>query len=189
MAEIEATCWPLAIADDEACYRSRIETYVQGQWLAERDGKLLGIASAQRISSEFLTAGPATHVRLTDSGSFRKSHSPDGDVFQLISVSVLPSARGLRLGRRMVDHEIAFARNLAGIRRIIGFTRPAGYHKHADMPIEEYAAQRRANGECLDPVLQFHLGGGAKMVSIHPGYRPADTEAGGYGILIEYPLG
>ena len=88
----------------------------------------------------------------------------------------------------VVDHEIALARGLPGVRRIIGFTRPAGYHEHPDMPIEEYVALRRENGEYHDPVLQFHLGSGAKLISIHPDYRPADTDAGAYGVLIEYPL-
>ena len=188
LAAIEAACWPAAMAADEECFQGRLDTYPEGQWVAERQGASIGVATAQRITAEFFHAGPATYDRLTDGGSFRNSHAADGDVFQLISVSVPPEARGLRLGRRLVDREIAFGRSLPGVRRIIGFTRPAGFRDYADMSIEEYVALRRDDDRYADPVLEFHLGSGARLVSIHPDYRPADEEAGGYGILIEYAV-
>lgn len=188
LTDIDRACWPSGIAADEAKFRARIQAYPQGQWAAEQDGKLVGQATAQRITSAFWQSGPIEFDRLTDNGRFTGSHDPEGELFQLISVSVLPEARGSRLGRRLVDHEIEFARSLPGVRRIIGVTRPIGLHKHPAVSLEEYVTLRRENGRYVDPVLDFHLGAGARVVSIHPNYRPADTEALGYGILIEYPV-
>jgi len=188
LARIESVCWPAGMAADEECFAARLQTWRQGQWAADFKGEVVGAATAQRITEAFLNDGPMTYCRLTDAGRFVGSHSPDGDIFHLITVSVLPKARGMRLGRRMVDHELAFARSLPGVRRILGFTRPAGYHRHQDVDIERYVNLRDATGRYVDPVLEFHLSAGARVVSIHPGYRPKDTQALGYGVLIEYPL-
>ena len=188
LARIEAMCWPAGLAADEATFRSRLHAFPEGQFAAELNGAVVGVATAQRITGAFLGAGPCTYARLTDHGRFRASHAPDGDIFQLISVSVSPEGRGARLGRALVDTEIDFARGIPGLKRIVGFTRPTGYHRHPDVPIEEYAARRREDGRRADAVLDFHLSGGARMVSIHAAYRPEDREALGYGILIEYPV-
>ena len=48
---------------------------------------------------------------------------------------------------------------------------------------------RREDGRFLDPVLDFHLGAGAQLVSILPGYRPGDADSRGYGVMIEYEAG
>jgi hypothetical protein len=56
------------------------------------------------------------------------------------------------------------------------------------MPIEEYVNLRNKTGRRSDPVLEFHLGSGASLISIHAGFRPEDVESLGYGVLIEYPV-
>ena len=38
-----------------------------------------------------------------------------------------------------------------------------------------------------DPVLAFHQQAGARIISVHEGFRPEDLEALGAGVLIEYP--
>jgi len=57
------------------------------------------------------------------------------------------------------------------------------------MSIEAYVDLRNKTGRRFDPVLEFHLGSGASLVSTHQDFRPADTESLGYGVLIEYPAG
>jgi len=186
LAEIERLCWPSGMAADEDAFRGRLEVYPAGQYVAEVDGRLVGVVTAQRITSAFLDAEPLCYDRLTDGGRFRESHDPEGDVFQLISVSVAPAGRGMRLGRALIDHEIRFARSLPGVRRILGFTRPIGLKSRPDTPIEEYVTLRKPDGRWVDPVLDFHLSAGAQLISIHKDYRPVDREALGYGVLIEY---
>ena len=188
LAEIEGACWPRGMAADAAHFQDRMRAYPEGQIVAERSGRVVGAITAQRITAAFLAAGPVQYDRLTDRGGFVGSHDPRGELYQLVTVSVAPEARGFRLGRTLVDHELAFARGLPGVRRLIGVTRPAGYHRHQDVSIEDYVALRREDGRFVDPVLDFHLSAGARVVSIHPDYR-RDAEALDYGVLIEYPLG
>ena len=189
LAEIEGLCWPYGMAADTKCFCKRIKVYPEGQLMAELSGKPVGVACAQRITKQFLDSGPILYRRLTDNGCFAGSHNPSGEIFQLVTVSVDPDSRGFNLGRKLVDCELEYARNLPGIKRIIGFTRPAGYFRYGDkMSIEEYVKLRRGDGQLVDPVLKFHLGAGARVISIHAGYRQNDKDALGYGIFIEYDM-
>jgi hypothetical protein len=187
MAHVDADSWPAPLAGTEEQIRSRVAVFPEGQWVALVDGLLVAQVFAQRISQQFFDRGPLTFDRLTDAGTFARSHDPHGELFQVIGVGVSTAGRGFGLGRRLVDREIEFGRSLPGVRRVLGFTRPVQYHRHAEMPIEEYVRREKRAGRPLDPVLAFHLMAGAKLVSIHAGFRPADAEAKGYGLLIEYP--
>jgi predicted N-acetyltransferase YhbS len=186
LAEIEREAWPAALAASVSDVRARIVAFPEGQLLAELAGTPVGIAWAQRITQADLNAGPATFDRLTDGGRFTASHGPQGEIYQLIGVAVAAAGRSQRLGRRLVDSQIALARTLADVRRIIGFTRPVGFANYPQLTIEQYTALCDDSGKPLDPMLTFHLGAGAQMVSIHPAFRPEDELARGYGVLIEY---
>ncbi len=186
MAAVDRSSWPARLATTEAEFQARIDAFPEGQIVAESSGRIVGSASAQRITVEFLRAAGSRYQLVTDSNRFTGSHHPDGEVYQLIGVGVLPEFRGQQLGRQLVDHQIRLARSLPGVRRIVGFTRPALYHRYAQLPIDEYLQSRGPNGQLLDPVVDFHVAAGARIVSVHPDFRPEDQEACGYGVLIEY---
>lgn len=188
IAEMERLSWPAGMAADEAQLAARLAAFPAGQLVAERAGRIVGYAAAQRISSDLLRHEPLTFATLTDGGRFTRTAIPAGDTYQLIGVAVLPEERGSGLARALVDRQLALARAAPGVRRIVGFTRPAGYHRHFEVPIEEYVLRRDRRGRIADPVLSFHLDAGARLVSVHPGFRPEDREARGHGVLIEYPL-
>lgn len=188
LAAIDAESWPDGLAPNVEQWRSRLGVFAEGQLVVDYDGHPAVVAAAQRINSTFLNAGPMTYTRLTDGGSFATSHDPQGEIYQLVAVGASAVVNGLGLGRKLIDRQIEQARAMPGIRRIIGFTRPARYYRHPELPIEDYVELRNKTGRRYDPVLEFHLGAGAKLVSIHPGFRPDDVQARGYGVLIEYPV-
>ncbi len=186
MAIVEQQSWR-HLASGAEQIAQRINTCPTGQWVAVQEGQLVGVTFSQRISRGFFESAPKTFDALTDGGSFARSHHPQGEIYQIISVGVSAAGRGKRWGRRLVDWQIDQAWQAAGVERILGFTRPASYERHPEVPIEEYVHLRSAQGRLVDPVLAFHLNAGARLVSIHPHFRPNDHEARQYGILIEYP--
>jgi len=188
MAAIERASWPAELAATEEQCRARVTAFPEGQLIATLSGDLVGVIWTQRIPSARLIQPGLTFDLVTDCGQFLNTHDPEGDVFQLVGVGVAPQGRGLSLGRTLVDRAIELARSLPGVRRIVGFTRPARYHRHPEITIEEYVTLCNEQGRTFDPVLAFHLDAGARLVSIHPEFRPADHEARGYGVLIEYPV-
>lgn len=189
IALVESLSWPHGMESSEQMLAARLQAYPIGQLVAEAEsGGIIAYAAAQRIHEAQLAIEPLTFDALTDSGRFTRSHDDHGDVYQLIGVAVMPTERGSGTARALVDRQIEQARRMPGVRRIVGFTRPARYHRHAEMPIEEYVHCRDAHGQLVDPVLAFHLNAGASLVQICPNFRPADHEALGYGVLIEYSV-
>jgi GNAT superfamily N-acetyltransferase len=188
MSEVDRQSWPTSLATSVEGFRSRIEAFPSGQLVADSDGRIVGAAGAQRVTRAFFNAHIRDYDLVTDSDRFTASHDSHGEIYQLIGVGVAPEFRGGRLGRQLVDRQIAYARSLAGIERIMGFTRPAGFRKHQQLSIDQYVALRDSNGRHVDPVLSFHVSAGAQILSVHPGFRPNDEQSGGYGVLIEYAL-
>ena len=187
MAAVDQVSWPTNMSTGADGYHCRVLAYPAGQLLAVSNGEIVGVSTAQRITSEHLKQNSNNYARVTDSDRFTTSHNDAGEIYQLIGVSVLPKFRGFNLGRQLVDEQITRARQLPEIQRIIGFTRPAGHHEHAEIPMSTYISMHRSSGMHIDPVLAFHLEAGAEIVSLHKGFRPEDTESNGYGVLIEYP--
>lgn len=188
MAQVEAASWPEDLAPSATMIESRLRAFAQGQLVAVMPGETVGVAAAQRVSQRFFEANNTHYDLLTDKGCFTNSHDPAGSIYQLIGVAVASVGRGLGLGRLLVDRQIEIARSLPGIRRIVGFTRPVRYSRHQHLSIEDYVNLRDDQERLIDPVLAFHLDAGARLVSIQPDFRPADTESCGYGVLIEYPV-
>ncbi len=186
IVSVERAAWPAALAMDENAIRARLEAFPAGQLVEEEQGLIVAYAAAQRLNGAFFAQHRTSFAALTDHGTIRASHDPRGEIYQLIGVGVMPRARGSGLARALVDRQIENARNTRGLTRIVGFTRPVGYHRHRDMSIEQYVHWRTPQGQVVDPVLAFHLMEGAKLVAVQEGFRPEDTECGGYGVLIEY---
>jgi acyl transferase domain-containing protein len=60
---------------------------------------------------------------------------------------------------------------------------------HADsVAFDRYLALLDQDGLPPDPILRFHVCHGATIVGAVPGYRPADSTNGGYGVLVEYDV-
>lgn len=185
MAVVETASWPAELAADRDAIASRFHVYPAGQWVAILDGEIVGVAYAQRVSVERVFGATPTYETVTDHATFGQSHVATGPIYQLVTVGVLPTANGRRIGRQLIDQQLAFARGLTGVDRIVGFTRPVGFYR-SEFSIEDYVRQRKPDGKLIDPVLSFHLDSGAMLVSLHPNFRSADTASRGFGVLIEY---
>ncbi len=188
MTEVEAVSWPGSLAASREAIASRVSVFAAGQWVAVREDCIIGAAFAQRIIPQQLESQPLTYEKVTDQGSFQHTHLPDGTIYQLVGVGVAPDGQGSGCGRALIDRQIDFARQLDGITRIIGFTRPVRFHRFPQLSIEEYLERHFETGRVADPVLSFHLDSGARLISTHSDFRPDDHDSRGFGVLIEYPV-
>jgi hypothetical protein len=64
-------------------------------------------------------------------------------------------------------------------------SRIPSYHKHRQMPVEDYVYAKRQSGKPLDPEIYFYLKDGFEIVEIIPDYMD-DPESLNYGVLIRW---
>ena len=86
IAEVEAASWPSSLAASREAIAERVTVYAAGQWVALLGDRIVGAASAQRINPPQLESQPLTYQHITDNGSLRRTHSPEGTIYQLVGV-------------------------------------------------------------------------------------------------------
>lgn len=72
-----------------------------------------------------------------------------------------------------------------GVHHVIGNARVPAYHQRPDLPIAEYCALRRADGQLFDPVLRFHERMGARVFK-PVAYSMEDAESRNAGCWVVY---
>ena len=84
-----------------------------------------------------------------------------------LAISVLPGRQGSRLSSRMIQ---AFRDNAraAGLPSVLAPVRPTWKTRYPLIPIEEYMAWRREDGELFDPWLRLHERVGGEILAPAP---------------------
>lgn len=162
-------------------FESLLGHFPEGQFVAEADGKLVGIA----ISLVVLWDDYSLHhtwAEVTNGGHF-DTHDMGGRTLYGAEVCVDPDCRGQGVGHALYEARRQLCRAM-NLKRIIAGGRLPGYHEHAaHMSPEEYA-KRVIWGDIYDPVLRFQLDEGFDYCGILHGYLPSDPEAIGNAALI-----
>ena len=163
-------------ADDEILLR-RIAQYPSGQFVAVKGatGELIGAIYTQRLVEE------AALLSCTV-GSELELHTSRGRIVQLLGLVAKPDASaGLQgVGDALRNFVITQASLDCGVSCVYGVTRCREFELAGKLSYEEHV---RSGNDCG---LQFHLGGGATLVQVVWGYRPADAANVTNGVLIRY---
>lgn len=183
IAALEKAVWGEAGASKEQII-SRIETFSVGNYVAEKDGKIVAFCTYQYVDDSVFNGG-FTWQEITDNGYIKLSHRPNGQYGYGINLSVHQSMNGMKVGDRMslfgLINIIDTGRSGSFIgSRIPGF---ASYKKrNPGITAEDYIALKR-NGKLMDYELRLYGNVGFKPVKILPNYFP-DPPSFDYGVLV-----
>lgn len=181
LVNLEDKCWTKPLQASSSEIRQRIEKFPDGNCVLEIEGKMVGVIYSQRISSHEVLEN-ATYQQLTS------RNNPQGSIVQLLGLNVLPELQNRGLGNELRDFMLQYCTLKGGIDRLVGVTRCQNYVQHSHLQMSEYLKLQNERGQILDPIVRFHVEGGAAIKSIIPNYRPGDVDNLGMGILIEYNL-
>lgn len=168
---------------NEERLRSHLQIFPEGQWLAEMDGRVVGVASALIVSLGLDPLRRHTYDGITDGGFFH-NHDPRGDTLYGADLYVDPDHRKRGIGAALLGAHRELCRRLE-LRRILAGARLWHDGEHpARLDPEEYLRQAR-DGRIADPVLAFLLRQGFVVHGILPNYlRDAGPKA--HAALVEW---
>lgn len=165
-----------------AQFASLFERFSQGQFAAELDGRLVGIA----ISLVILWDDYSLHHTwnsITNDGCFDTHDPARGRTLYGAEICVDATVRGQGIGHALYEARRKLCRAM-NLKRIIAGGRLPGYGQYATMMAPEEYAKRVIWGDIYDPVLRFQLDQGFDYCGILHGYLPHDDESVGNASLI-----
>ncbi|GAF21451.1 carbon-nitrogen hydrolase [Bacillus sp. JCM 19047] len=160
---------------------AHIDTFPEGALLAEYNNIIVGSAT-----SLLTNAADRSHSwsDISDNGTIRQTHDPNGQTLYGIDLCVRPTYRKLGVAKALYDARKETVRTLQ-LQRYAAGSRLPGYHHYAQtLAIEEYVERVQA-GKRTDPVLSFMLKQGLTVVRIEKDYLP-DEESHHYGVIVEW---
>jgi len=163
-------------------FESLLERFPHGQFVAELDGRVVGIA----ISLVILWDDYSLHHTwgsITNDGQFDTHDPVRGRTLYGAEVCVDPDERGHGIGHALYEARRALCRQM-NLKRIIAGGRLPGYGENATLMVPEEYAKRVIWGDLYDPVLRFQLDEGFDYAGILHGYLPHDDESVGNASLI-----
>lgn len=181
LLDLQERIYPTIRPWPESTLRQQIETFPQGQIVAEVDGQLVGAASSLMILWDEWDV-EHTWREITSRGSF-DTHNPEGRTLYGAEVFVHPELRGAGIGHALYRGRRQICRKL-NLKRIIACGRLPGYHCYADQISALLYAQKVVWGDIVDPVLNFQLREGFDFCGTVEGYLPDDLDSHGYASLI-----
>jgi GNAT superfamily N-acetyltransferase len=164
-------------------FASRIETFPEGNFIAEVDGRGVGYLCLELIDIDLSSKKQFTWDEISDRGTIRRSHSYNGNYMYGIAMTIAPCFQGQGIGTQLVlcSWSVGVNYNVRGV--LIG-SRIPHFHKYANkMSIEEYTNAKNEKGEYLDPELRLWSRDGFKPILILPNYIN-DPDSLHYGILV-----
>ena len=181
LLDLQERVYPTIRPWPENTLRQQIETFPQGQIVAEVDGQLVGAASSLMIMWDEWDV-EHTWKEITSRGSFN-THNAEGRTLYGAEVFVQPELRGAGIGHALYRGRRQICRKL-NLKRIIACGRLPGYHHHADQISALLYAQKVVWGDIFDPVLNFQLREGFDFCGTVDGYLPDDLDSLGHASLI-----
>ena len=178
---LESACWPEGLRASQQELHERIARFPTGHCVLEIDGRLVGVIYSQRIQQ-------ATLLQHATAADVHTLHVPGGPVVQLLALNVLPAMQHLGLGDQLLEFMLLRCAHDTHLQTVVAVTRCKDYPQHAAMPAAEYLRARHPHGQLVDPILRFHEHHGAEILGLIAGYRPADRDNRGDGVLIAYDL-
>ncbi|NGZ77405.1 GNAT family N-acetyltransferase [Saccharibacillus alkalitolerans] len=186
LIEIQRECFPPPYPPELWWNREQLlrhtELFPEGALCAEVNGRLVGSLTT------LITAFDPQHPRhswaeMTDNG-YIGTHNPDGDTLYVVDISVSPSARGLGLGKQLLQsaYELVVA---LGLKRLLGGGRMPGYGAVRHEVTPERYADDVLQGRRRDPVIGFLLRCGRTPLAVVPDYLE-DEESANHALLMEW---
>lgn len=184
IAAISRAIYVGAPAWSEKQLSSHLAMFPEGQFVAERDGRIVGMAASLIVLWDDYSMETSWRD-FTDHGMFT-NHDPErGRTLYGAEVMVHPAVQGQGVGKALYGARRTLVERL-GLLRIRAGARLAEYSRHADRLSPEDYTQRVVRGELSDSTLSFQLAQGFVVIGVARDYLRHDPASHGHAAIIEW---
>lgn len=178
---LENKCWEVGLKASPAILKKRFQQYPEGQLVVEIDDHVAGVVYSQRIIDR------DSFVDITFD-KIEAFHNNEGSIIQLLAVNIMPDLQHRKLGDQLLEFMLQKCSLMNGVQTVVGITRCKEYHRHTNIPMQDYIKLRNKQDKLVDTTLRFHELHGAKIKKLVPGYWSKHINNRGDGVLIEYDV-
>lgn len=179
LVRLEHLAWDANLVAPREVLLGRLHTSPTTCFVCEMGGKVVACLYTQRVRS-------LDDIFTETFMGISAAHVAGGPVVQLIAISSDPEVSKLGIGSDLRCFALHLARLDPGVETVCAVTRARNYRGY-NGTMEEYC-DAHSTGRLLDPILDFHTGYGAKIVSCVHKFRPEDTDNNATGVLIQYQI-
>jgi len=164
IVKVEKLSWPEELVASEKKLRDRLETFQEGFLGVYMNGKLVGFGTSQLINYDGKARG---WTELTADGWISKTHKSGGNALHLVSLGVIPEARRIGIGKKLLTERMRLAKHF-GLKYIVTNVRIPTYHRfcsskekgNKEISPEEYVKKG------MDPLVKWYMKQGFKIKGI-----------------------
>lgn len=184
LLKIDEEIWPEFRASAEM-FQLRILTFPAGQFVAVCDSQIVGSVFTQLINYKDWENRTFTWDEITDHGTIRKTHNPNGDSMYGIGLAVAKRFQGSAASRLLTIAAVRWVIQNNRLQILLGARIP-GYYKHPEIPVGSYIKMTRGkNKRLINPELAFYQKYGGEPIKPLPNYMH-DPESLDFGVLIRW---
>ncbi len=160
-------------------YLNHIRIFPEGQFVALKDGKVIGMTTSIRYHLDF--NDKHTFNDVFDSG-FLNTHQPDGDWLYGMDIGTHPDYRGLGIAKFLYDARQETVRKLE-LKGQYTYGMLSGYGARKETMTAEVYYALLIDGKINDPTVSMQIKNGFKPFGLVPGYVD-DPVCDGYTVLL-----
>lgn len=164
--------YPAETLMNERNYELQLSAFPEGQFVAEKDGQIVGYATSLIVQLDGLPH-EYTYREITGAATF-STHDPQGDTLYGADIAVHPEHRGQGVAAKLYEARRKLLRRF-NLRRMLAFGRIPGYAEHAGRLTAREYVDKVIAGELRDSALRAHLKAGYRVEAVRLDFMLDDT--------------
>lgn len=185
VSSLESEIWPQGTRSPKEKFKSRLEVFPEGFFLAYHGDELIGASTSEIINYNILSP-PISWEAITDNGYISRTHNSNGNALYVVSIGAKSRSGG---GSLLVNAQKELTKKLNLDCLVLG-SRIPGYDSYikdnGEVSIEDYIELLRHDGQKLDPELRFYTRNGLELLKIVTNYMEDDRESRNYGAIMHW---
>jgi len=169
-------------ASSQKKWKSRIATYPEGTWIAEKNNTIVGVVVTVRLYHDFEKSYPSWNEITAD--GFITNHDYSGNTMYGVDLSVNDKEE-LNISSQLLIFAIHIPKHNKSVKGYMGARIPSLKNFIQKNNVQKINQTLVGEVAKTDPLVNFFLQNGFKYHGVKKNYFPEDENSLGWGVILE----